>query len=453
MIEQRMHNEAYVFLKLKLPAILIFKLLCHHLYVVQHHWKARAGKFKAVTLCYWALLVLDGFDAEGKYVGDCILALCHTFCNFDWRHWKVVVSAAGQISVAEKGDLPFPICIMTDDGKVNSTQNVTWPHLHLSQWHIRRAILNLDQAIEEALTAQQVSERKKKLEEVTSAAYVAALRSQPPPPPLSPQASTSSMPALPSAVAASAAAVAASAAAWPAPPLGPPPPAPPLNEGSFPFGRETGVIIAPLHGTDDGHAPVIIILPPSGGFNLRRQTQGGGLMLPLNCPRPCWYAYMNWHGGGWKLKLPDEVVQFVQFVKTRAKNRALIGWGLSRGAKWVIELVQGHRLLDAAVIFAGYPQTKCEHEQRASAQELINIRNCAIFMVHMVADECCGVPHYPYWHAEFERHMAHQNRQSSLISMILPGNHDAAYDIWLNWKVQALHPRFEVMWERLVLRH
>ena len=33
----------------------------------------------------------------------------------------------------------------------------------------------------------------------------------------------------------------------------------------------------------------------------------------------------------------------------------------------------------------------------------------------------------------------------------LPGNHEAAYDIWLNRKVQALHP--EMMWERLVLRH
>ena len=244
----------------------------------------------------------------------------------------------------------------------------------------------MDQAIGEALADQQVAERKVKLEEVTSAAYAAALRSQPPPPPLSPQASTSSMPALPSAVAASAAAVAASAAASPAPPLGPPPPAPPLKEGSFPFGRETGVIVAPLHGTDDGHAPVIIILPPSGGFNLRKQKQGGGLMLPLNCPMPCWYAYMDWSGGGWKLKLPKEVVQFVQFVKSQAKNRALIGWGLSRGAKWVIELVREHRLLEAAVIFAGYPQTKCQHEQRASAQELIAIRNCAICMVHMTAD-------------------------------------------------------------------
>ena len=115
MIEQRMLKEQDVFLKHKLPAILIFKMLCHHLHVVQHHWKPRGAKFKAVTLCFWALLVLDGIDAEGKHVGDFILALCHMFLTFEWRRFKVVVSAAGQISVAEKGtsQVPSASCWMT----------------------------------------------------------------------------------------------------------------------------------------------------------------------------------------------------------------------------------------------------------------------------------------------------------------------------------------------------
>ena len=73
--------------------------------------------------------------------------------------------------------------------------------------------------------------------------------------------------------------------------------------------------------------------------------------------------------------------------------------------------------MEAAVIFAGYPQTKCQHDQKASAQELIAIRYCAICMVHMAADEGCDMPCFPHWHGQFERHMADQNRQSSLISM------------------------------------
>ena len=138
------------------------------------------------------------------------------------------------------------------------------------------------------------------------------------------------------------------------------------------------------------------------------------------------------------------------------KTYQVVKLRMSRGAKWVIELVREHALLNVAVIIAGYPQTRCQHDQVASAQELIAVRNCAICMVHMVADECCGVSCFPHWHAEFERHMADQNRKSSLISLNLPGNHQAAYPIWLNWEVQA-HPVFnqwfEVVWQKLVLGH
>ena len=154
------------------------------------------------------------------------------------------------------------------------------------------------------------------------------------------------------------------------------------------------------------------------------------------------------------MTLPLEFLQFVQYINKKAKNRAIIGWGLSRGAKWVIELVREHDLLDGAVIFAGYPQTRCQYVGLASAQELIAVRNCAICMIHMVADECCGVSCFPHWHAEFERHMADQNRKSSLLSLNLPGGHSAAYPIWLNWEVQA-HPVFnqwfEMMWQMLVI--
>ena len=59
MIEQRLKQG-----NLKHRAILIFKLLCHHLNVVQHHWQPRAGKFKAVSLCYWAVAALDHVAVE-----------------------------------------------------------------------------------------------------------------------------------------------------------------------------------------------------------------------------------------------------------------------------------------------------------------------------------------------------------------------------------------------------
>ena len=180
------------------------------------------------------------------------------------------------------------------------------------------------------------------------------------------------------------------------------------------------------------------------------------MILPLNCPKPCWYAYMQWRRGSFKERLPDHFLEFVRFVRERAQGRAVLGWGMSRGAKWLTELVREHAgLLDAAVMFGGYPQTRDQYDQVANAQELIAIRDCFIVMVHFAEDECCGVSRFPFWHGEFTRHMADQDRMSSLISMQLPGNHAAATPLWLDWKMEA-HPLFgqlfESMWQRLAIK-
>ena len=81
--------------------------------------------------------------------------------------------------------------------------------------------------------------------------------------------------------------------------------------------------------------------------------------------------------------LPTQFVEFVQMIHGQAKGRALIGWGCSRGAKCLIEMVWEHAVLDATAMFAGYPQSKCEHEKRACAQELMAIRSCGVRYVKL----------------------------------------------------------------------
>ena len=80
--------------------------------------------------------------------------------------------------------------------------------------------------------------------------------------------------------------------------------------------------------------------------------------------------------------------------------------------------------------------------------------NCAILMVHMVSDECCGVSCFPHWHAEFERHVAQQGRKSGLIGVNLPCGHNAASPLWHQWQMHS-HPVlnwwFDMMWEMLVI--
>ena len=162
---------------------------------------------------------------------------------------------------------------------------------------------------------------------------------------------------------------------------------------------------------------------------------------------------MQWTGGNWKLDMPDTFLQFVQSLRERAEGRPIIGWGLSRGAKWLIELMQHHSgLLNGAVMWAGYPCKKGKYEEEASARELIGVENCFIYMVHYQDDECCGESSYPHWHAAFESHMAEQSQsvfESRFVSLIRPGSHNAARRPWFHWGPAAEVP-IQMMWRRLV---
>ena len=157
LIEQRMmqHQEPKAILKFKLQAILIFKLLLHHLNIVQHHWQNRGKKFKAISLCFWAVCVLDGMRWENHGVGDFVYALCKNFVDFDWQLQKVVVSAANQISLQPKGGTIGAVAIMLKDG-INSAKNVNLQHLKLSQGRIETALPSLEQFIDEALKGQEI---------------------------------------------------------------------------------------------------------------------------------------------------------------------------------------------------------------------------------------------------------------------------------------------------------
>ena len=239
-----------------------------------------------------------------------------------------------------------------------------------------------------------------------------------------------------------------------------------LMSGEYRFDHFIGVIRAPPDGTDHEAAPIVIIVPGSGGFDRAKAKEGGHLQIPLCCPKPCWYAYMNFPGGdgGYKQKLPRQLLDFIKMIHHLARSRAIIGWGFSRGAKWLIELIrnQNHAgLLHAAVMFAAYPQTKCQHEQQRCAHELIAIRSCAICLLHFSQDDSCGASRFPHWHDEFQRYMATRVAESaastsSLLSLTPPGNHNDASLIWFAWQVQCnsvFHQWFEMIWHSATVKH
>ena len=116
----------------------------------------------------------------------------------------------------------------------------------------------------------------------------------------------------------------------------------------------------------------------------------------MECPHPCWYAYMN-VPGNWKTIIPDKFIGFLKDLHAMcSKNKnPILAWGLSRGGRWLEELARQHaRYLDVAVIIGGYPESKGEWQQKAVATELINVRKPVVCMVHFSADELCGADKY-----------------------------------------------------------
>ena len=155
---------------------------------------------------------------------------------------------------------------------------------------------------------------------------------------------------------------------------------------------------------------------------------------------------MQIHPHGFKARVPPAFVEFVNFLrdKTHMNQNTIIGWGFSRGGKWLMEIVRNHtELLDVAVIFGGYPQTKCKWTHKTDVQELIAVKNCLVTLVHFNDDELCGPLTYPVWHGELARYMADTNRSSTMISMNVPGTHDKdARDMWFDWQVRK-HKGFQ----------
>ena len=224
-----------------------------------------------------------------------------------------------------------------------------------------------------------------------------------------------------------------------------------LEAGTLQYGNYQGHVIAPTDPCGDAALlPLVILVPPTGGFEFKTREAMGQLNLPLNCPMPCWYAYMNVPGNH-KEKVPPEFILFIEELhhkcsSSHQKNfkNLIIAWGLSRGALWLEEIVREHsKYFDVAFIIAGYPENRCRHKNSCAAKELIEVAKVTgkvVCMVHFVSDELCNAGRYPEWHAGFETAMAMRDRVPNFMSLSVPGSHDDAKPFWYSWDFPACFP-------------
>ena len=131
MLEQRSNRPALA------QSILVFKLVMHHLEVIQWHTSARGQKFKAISISFFALAVLDqmpelGPSVVGSAIGLNLLVLIKSFAEFDFRRHQVNISKDGSTSILPK-TMSAEVVVYVGAQESNSTFNVRHDHVDACQ--------------------------------------------------------------------------------------------------------------------------------------------------------------------------------------------------------------------------------------------------------------------------------------------------------------------------------
>ena len=119
-----------------------------------------------------------------------------------------------------------------------------------------------------------------------------------------------------------------------------------LAASTLDYGRYRGQIVAPLlpH-TRPETLPIVLLIHGAGGFNIAKKNKK---ILPTNCPFPCWYAYME-IPGTYKQQIPPEFIYFLKDIydMSRPNSNTIIAYGLSRGGRWLEEIVREQPEVDS----------------------------------------------------------------------------------------------------------
>ncbi|MCS5657143.1 MAG: nucleotidyltransferase domain-containing protein [Dehalococcoidia bacterium] len=207
MLEARAVREGFV------ESILAFKLIAHHLRFIQWHSEARGEQFKAITLCFFAVAVLDQAPPSpvaASVAGVLLFAILRAFRSFDWERQQISVGVDGKTRIVKKHRWASAVCVYLDIQRNNSAYNVTMAHVQQcrakleAHWPIKPGLLR------SALAEQAIHDKK----------YLIAQLVVHDAPPI--------LPARPQVLSAPMRPVAASAAGVPAPQRAPPCPMPPV---------------------------------------------------------------------------------------------------------------------------------------------------------------------------------------------------------------------------------
>jgi predicted nucleotidyltransferase len=129
MLEQRGGGQTAL-----VQSILVFKLLMHHLEASQWHERARGQKFKAISISFFALAVLDQLPelVAGSAIDTNLLVLIKSFATFPFRQLQVNIDKDGKTAILRK-TLSADVVVFLGVQDSNSTLNVTHAHVYACQ--------------------------------------------------------------------------------------------------------------------------------------------------------------------------------------------------------------------------------------------------------------------------------------------------------------------------------
>ena len=176
-------------------------------------------------------------------------------------------------------------------------------------------------------------------------------------------------------------------------------------------------------------APVVVYIAGAGGK--------GAIPNYKNTPVPSWAVVFDVHviGGG---STPTYLACFLVWLRsiTQQTQNKIILVGFSRGAAWIIDLVQTQAAnIDAAVALAGYPWTKDIWDNEREARRVMQVR-IPVLLAHFDRDEFCHPTRYGRWFLQLAVAMQAPpgkefgQRWKGFVSVVCKGNRETAYDIF-----------------------
>ena len=154
--------------------------------------QAKAQKFKAIALCFFAFAALDAWVVASaptlvadSAVGTYVMVLAQAFLSIDWTRCSIEIALDGSTRIVRRRpEQQDDINIWLESSQCNAAHNVTHEFVATCRTALNNVTSRLPEALSRALQEQGVPDKDKRLKRPLSAPTTPSAATRPPPRPL-----------------------------------------------------------------------------------------------------------------------------------------------------------------------------------------------------------------------------------------------------------------------------